>query len=349
MLRVIIVIGVLQFRFLIITKVGGIMYETLLTMFDTQNPCWTKELFALAGEDESALDELEKAGFLLASDGTYCLTKKGSEKFLELKNELYIDELPGTASENPKLHTKRTKLRILLDKAHAQRWGIKEFTTGKTFRVWPKLERDKLFSLKNGLMWLYEESDVYKKMKAEFPHALTNGRRTDLVSPEKLESWVEENCKETDTLTADLLYLSRYDFIHYTNFKGHPNDPDRIINTDRFLFVFANEDMAENIETVGRFHLWLNTLRRMVIPGYTDRDTQEQDSVSWLLFVTDTEAEAVRLADELGAFGETLVKNANPFEVWTISLESLENVGETKEVIWELLPVTAHEAQRTVS
>ena len=324
------------------------MYENLLTMFDTQNPCWTKELFALAGEDASALGELEKAAFLHNNGGIYNLTEKGTEKFLEVKNELYIDELPGHVSEKPEIHAKRTKLRMLLDKTHTQRWGIKEFYTGKSFKFWPKLEKNELLSLNNSISWLYEDSAIYKKMNAEFPHALIDSRRTDLVSPEKLAAWIAENCSETDTLTADLLYLSRYDFIHYTDFKGHPNDPDRIINTDRFLFFFAKDDIAEDLEVVGRFHLWLNTLRRMVIPGYVDRDTQEQDSVSWLMFVTEGEADAVRLAEELGTFNEALVKNANPFEVWTISFEALEKVTDSKEVIWELLPVTAHEVQRTV-
>ena len=86
----------------------------------------------------------------------------------------------------------------------------------------------------------------------------------------------------------------------------------------------------------------------MLIPGYVDRDTQEQDSVSWLIFTTETEDEAIELAEKLGRFKEKLVANANPCEVWTISTEALEGIKEKRELIWELLPYTGHPAQRTI-
>jgi hypothetical protein len=86
----------------------------------------------------------------------------------------------------------------------------------------------------------------------------------------------------------------------------------------------------------------------MMIPGYVDRDTQEQDSVSWLIFTTEREDEAAAMAEELGKFGEKLVENANPCEIWTVSMEALENVTEKRELIWELLPEIAHPAQRTI-
>ena len=320
----------------------------LITLFDSQNPCWTKELFITAGENPSELDELESMGLISLVDNIYALTEKGQEKFRERQKELYLDTSAGDIGVNRPLAAKRTKLRLLLDIAHSQRWGIKEFYCGKSFRVWPKLAKEELFCLDNGLKWLYESSAIYQKMAAEFPYIFIDRRKTDLGPAEKLRSWLAENCPEAGLLTADLLYLSRYDFIHYTDFKGHPNDPDRIINTDRFLFVFAEEEMSENIETVGHFHLWLNTLRRMVIPGYADRDTQEQDSVFWLLFVTEKEQRAAALAKELAAYDPELVKNANPCEVWTISFEALENVTESKEVIWELLPIIAHQTQRAI-
>lgn len=324
------------------------MSEDAITLFDSQNPCWTKELFIAAGEDPSALDELESNGCLGLEDSIYALTAKGREKFLERQKELYLDTAPGDIEVNRAIAAKRTRLRLLLDKAHKQRWGIKEFYCGKSFKLWPKLTKEELFCLDGGLTWRYQTSPLYQKMAEEFPHVFIDRRRTDLVSAEELSNWLADNCPKPDFITADLLYLSRYDFVHYTDFKGHPNDIGRIINTDRFLFVFAKETMAENIETVGRFHLWLNTLRRMVIPGYADRDTQEQDSVFWLLFVTEDEKRAAELAKELAAYDPELVKNANPCEVWTISFEALENVTESKEVIWELLPAIAHQAQRTI-
>ena len=116
----------------------------------------------------------------------------------------------------------------------------------------------------------------------------------------------------------------------------------------KILFDLPFREDEEDLASVAKFHLWLNTLRRMMIPGYVDRDTQEQDSVSWLVFTTEREDEAAELAEELGKFGEKLVENANPCEIWTVSMEALENVKEKRELIWELLPDIAHPAQRTI-
>ncbi len=325
------------------------MSETILTMFDEQNPCWTEELLKLAGEDTSRLDDLISSGFLELSEGIYSLTETGKTEFERLKNELFLESAPGSKPSDPHRSVKRTKLRFLLDNGHLQRWGIKVYHSGQDLIFYPVLRKEELLSLKNGkLEWSYADSPLYIKINEEFKSAFIEERRTDLVTPKRLRSWCSDNSMDPGILNIDLLYLCHYDFMQYRDFGGHPNDRMKVINTDRFLFVFPEHETEKNLATVAKFHLWLNTLRRMMIPGYVDRDTQEQDSVSWLIFTTEREATATALAEELGKFKEKLVENANPCEVWTLSIEALENVTVKRELIWELLPDIAHPAQRTI-
>lgn len=323
--------------------------EIIITMFSKEDPCWTAELLELAGEDASGLDDLAGDGLLELSGGIYSLTEEGRACFERVKNELFLDGEPGEKPRDPERSLKRTKLRILLDDAHLQRWGIKVYHSGQKLEYYPALRDEELVCWGNGILeWKYSASQLYQKINNEFSPSFIEGRRTDLVTPERIKSWCAENSAEAGTLDIDLLYLCHYDFMQYRDFPGHPNDRLKVINTDRFLFVFTDRDIKKDLVTVAKFHLWLNTLRRMMIPGYVDRDTQEQDSVSWLVFTTEKEIDAAALAEELGNFGDTLVENANPCEVWTISLEALENVKEKRELIWELLPDIAHPAQRTI-
>ncbi|MCE5202182.1 MAG: hypothetical protein LLF78_06705 [Synergistaceae bacterium] len=325
------------------------MSEAIITRFDSENPCWTAELLELAGEDTEDLPELVRNGTLRLFNGIYSLTEAGISEFDRIASEMFLEGNPGTPPTDMKRSVARTKLRLLLDNAHIQRWGIKDFRTNISLPIRPNLTRDEIFSIEDRrLKWLYTESPIWKKIEAEFPAVSIESRRTDLVPPEKLAEWCKENCPKAGSLAVDLLYLCRYDFMQYRDFPGHPNDPMRLINTDRFLFVFSSREPADNLETIGKFHIWLNNLRRMIIPGYVDRDTQEQDSVSWLIFAAETENEAGTLAEELSSYGEDLVKNANPCEIWTISLEALEKLNEKRELVWELLPETAHQVQRTL-
>lgn len=325
------------------------MSETILTMFDEQNPCWTAELLELAGEDAHGIDDLVSSGSLECLEGIYSLTEAGKTEFERSRNELFLDGSPGSKPSDPERSVKRTKLRILLDNAHLQRWGIKVYHAGQDLFFYPDLKEDQLLSLKNGtLEWSYADSPLYRKINEEFKPAFIEGRRTDLVTAEKLSSWCKDNSMHPGRFNIDLLYLCHYDFMQYRDFKSHPNDRNKVINTDRFLFVFPEPGIEKNLVNVAKFHLWLNTLRRMMIPGYVDRDTQEQDSVSWLIFTTETEDEAKLMSEELGKFKEKLVENANPCEIWTVSMEAIENVTEKRELIWELLPDIAHPAQRTI-
>ena len=325
------------------------MSESIVTRFDSENPCWTKELLELAGEDTEDLPELVRNGTLELRDGIYALSDAGILEFRRIASELFLEGEPGIQPADIKRSVDRTSLRLLLDNAHVQRWGLKDFKTNVSLPIRPALAREEMFSLEKGrLKWLYTNSPVWKKIEEEFPTASIENRSLDLVPKERLMKWCEKNCPHAGSLDVDLLYLCRYDFMQYKDFQGHPNDDLRLINTDRFLFIFPGPHEEDNLETIGKFHIWLNGLRRMIIPGYVDRDTQEQDSVSWLIFALDTEKEATAFVQGLSRYGEELVSNANPCEIWAISFEALENAEERRELIWELLPDLAHPIQRTL-
>ena len=55
--------------------------DQLITRFDAENPCWTAESLALAGEAAAALPDLEAAGLLEQRGGVYSLTEAGAAAF----------------------------------------------------------------------------------------------------------------------------------------------------------------------------------------------------------------------------------------------------------------------------
>lgn len=323
--------------------------ESLLFRFDSDNPCWSEDLLKMAGEDVSCLPLLIERGFLSQDDGIYTLTEKGVEFFESEGREFFIAAAPGRRPSCPKRSLARTKLRLLFDGAHLQRWGLKEFYTDVELEFHPALTREDIFRLEDGnVAWLYQNAVVYKKLAEDFPVVEVDKRSTDGISSDRIMAWHRDNSPEAGLLSVDVLHLSRYDFMAYNDFKGHPRDPLKLINTDRFLFAFPCDSVVANLETIGKFHLWLNYLRRVQIPGYADCDTQEQFSVSWLVFAVETEAEAAALVARLSPFGEALVRNADPCEIWTISMEALQNVKEKQEVVSELLMLAAHPIQRAL-
>lgn len=306
-------------------------------------------MLKMAGEDVSCLPSLMERGFLSQDGGIYTLTGKGAEFFESEGREFFIAEAPGRRPACPKRSLARTKLRLLFDGAHLQRWGLKEFYTEVELEFHPALAGEEIFRLEGGdIVWLYRDSAVYKKLAEDFPAVEVDRRSTDGMPNDRITAWNRANSPEAGMLPVDVLHLSRYDFMAYSDFKGHPRDPLKLINADRFLFTFPCGGTAGELETIGKFHLWLNYLRRVQIPGYVDCDTQEQFSVSWLVFAVETEAEAAALVAGLSPFGEALVRNADPCEIWTISMEALQNVKEKQEVVSELLMLAAHPIQRAL-
>ena len=87
-------------------------------------------------------------------------------------------------------------------------------------------------------------------------------------------------------------------------------------------------------------------MRRVELTDYFDIDEQEQDSISVLYLVSAKEAEAAERAERLARFGAALTEGAEPFEIWTLSEETLFAVKDRRELIWELLPHVAHPVRR---
>ncbi|MEG1911413.1 MAG: hypothetical protein RR091_02880 [Cloacibacillus sp.] len=311
------------------------MDENLLLRFDSLHPCWTVEMLRRENEDISSLEELQEAGLVAEKDGCFFLTEEGAARFAPLAKASYIEDAPGGRPEAPAKAARAAELMDLLNKKHAQRWGIKKYLNSQKLKIFPS---DRCVD------WSYTQNEAYQKMLEEFPTVGLKSRTTERYA-KKTAAWLAANEKNMGGFTPDLLYICYYDYIHYTDFKGHPHDPLRLINADRFLFVFC-EESASAARTASEFFRWTTLERRVMLPGYFDIDTQEQDSVCWLVFVTEKEERAAELARELAPLFTKIPQEAEPCEIWTISFEALQNVTEKRELIWELLPQTAHAAKR---
>lgn len=299
------------------------------------------------GEDREDLLKLAEAGLVESRDGFFWLTERGKDMFIEAARNCFLVDKPGDVSCDVARSLLITRLWLDLEDGHVQRWGLKDYHFHWSFAIRPPLSKPLYVVDKEGFRWLYHGDPVFKKMDEKFPLIKIKDRKLHDLSDEKLCDWQARFEADEDLLKADLLYLSRYDFEHYTDFKGYPGDDIKLVNADRFFFSF-DRDMDMRLNTIGKYHLWLNELRRAAVPGYLDLDTQEQQSVNWLLFVTENETDAISGAEELKALGDELISPVNPMEIWTISLEALENYPPKQEVIWELLPFTGHAVCRTL-
>lgn len=323
--------------------------ESLISYFDADNPCWIAELLRSRGEDAGLLPGLVDSGILSLNSGIYSLTDSGVKEFARVNKELFMGLKAGANPVNPRRSLLRTRLRILLDETHQQRWGLKDFRTDARLTFYPALKSRELFGLEGGrLNWLYPRNLLYLKLAEDFPIPAVDRRAVNLTHANGVAGRNHWRESAAGVLPVDLLYLSRYDFMSYQNFRGHSNDPLGLINANRFLFVFPDDNDIGNLQTIGNFHLWLNYLRRVQIPGYVDCDTQEQFSVSWLIFATEREAEAARITEKLSVHGETLLGEASPCEIWSISLEALTRAKEKHEIISELLIQIAMPIQRDI-
>ena len=323
----------------------------ILTLFDETCPCWTKEMLLKEGVSAQELAKLCEDGYLDAADGVYSLTSAGVEGYKREAAENFIEEGPGLAPADRARSARAGAAMKLFDAAHTQRWGMKHYFARPRLTSFPAVTRDSGFkAYGEKLTWPYMDGAAEKQMEAEFPPRGVRGRPESLAADaERAEKWLEAHRSELDVFEPDILYLSRYDYLQYTNFKGHPMDQMNIINTDRFALVLDDGDIEKELQTICGFRRWIMLQRRVVLPGFFDIDTQEQDSVTWLLLVTDTEDEAINCADRLARFGEQIMAGAEPFEVWTMSMERLAEIDEKREVVWELLPDAAHPVCRSVA
>ena len=323
--------------------------ESVLLRFDERHPCWTAEMFELVGSDAASVKSLLQLGSLAVEDEVYFLTDKGVEHFKHVAQESFLPIHPGRTACCKKLQARRSELMLLVDRRHMQRWGLKEYILPFCFGV-PDLPDEELFRLEgDSVEWLYLKSSPFSAMLRDFPIVGMAARDETAPTSEFIAEWLEKNSPKLRASTFDLLYRSRYDFEQYTDFKPPLADPCYLLNTDRFVFSFAPKPVRENLSAyltlIGEFHMILTMLRRMYLPGYTDLDSHEQDSVNWLILTFEREEDSVACAELLTQYGDYLEEPAGPFDIWSISMEALHK-AEYADMIWDLLPLTAHPINR---
>lgn len=318
-----------------------------ITFFDSLHPCLTAEILAEDGVGEAELSSLVRRGMLYCEEGVYFLTEAGRGEFLRAARESFIDAKPGDAPEDRARSARGAKFLRLFDAAFAQRWGIKEYYARPELPTFPELPGEEPFRAEGGkIVWPYMTSREEREMEEKFPLAGIEGRYEKMSAAAAAGAeWMRENEKSIGKFSPDIFFVCRYDYRYYEDFKGHPNDPMRLINTDRFAFIF-DDGGDENLRKIGEFRRWLSLMRRAALPGFFDIDTQEQDSVSQIFFVTEEEGGAACCAEALIPFGASLTEGAEPFEIWTLSFEALAAVEEKRELVWELLPDIARPVRR---
>lgn len=322
--------------------------ELLLTSFDSLHPCWTEKTLKLAGSSAAEAEELVQQGLLQKKDDIWFLSLAGREAFKKIASENYIDAEPGLPPREPWRAAKAVELLLLLDKAHPQRWGLKDY------KLQPELISGPVpfapqWEIKEGkLSWPDFQSSERKALLSLFPGRGLGNRAANMQKDAAAAAeWLKG--RKTASFTPDLLYICHYDFIYYRDFKGHPNDPLKLINADRFFFVLDNGELTAELEAAAAFRNWTDFTRKVMLPGYLDIDTQEQDSVCWLLLASGSEKEALATAERLRPFSEELAEGVSPAEIWTISLEALASLKEKRELVWELLPDLGHPVTRAES
>ena len=334
--------------------------ESTLLLFDEQHPCWTQAMLELLEYDAGTLDALCREGLLqkdilTKNKEVYLLTSEGTLRFRQTAEESFLPLRPGALalSADKKQEANRSLLQLLLDKRHLQRWGLKEYCKPFRFEI-PDLKEEALFTFDNQVLeWRYLKDPVFIKMAEDFPVLGLAARKQPAPDPSRLCEWIALNVPRRRTMEVDLLYKSRYDFQSYAHFPKLPGDPCDLLNADRFFCSFAPQPTAENINAfltmLGEYHLLLTMLRRMFIPGYVDLDSLDQDGINWFVYIYECEEDARKCAGLLSRFGSALAGPAAPLEIWSLSLQALQECCGTHkcgaheyETIHDLLPFVAH-------
>lgn len=303
--------------------------------FTEDHPCWTVALFERVGEDLSGLDGLERTGLLAREGDALWLTDEGRAAFARLAAELYVPDRPGEVPMDAARSLMATELWLEMERCNAQRGGLKRYLFRPKISVRPALSREDAWAIEAGrIAWRYLDAPTVRDVLAGPPPPTVLERSLDPWRPEALAAW---RSLPSEPFVPDVALLVDYDFEHYLGFEGHPGDEMRIINTDRFVFSAAST-MEDRLDELGRFHRWLLELRRLRIAGWLDLDFQQQDSVSWLIFLVRSQGEARAVQTEMRALGPALTGPAMPMEVWALSLEAMRECPSGRELVWDVLP-----------
>ena len=308
------------------------MREDLLIRFSQNHPCWSRDLLFRAGEilllDEN-LDYLLTQGLLIKNNNLYFLSDAGRAEFEKISDELFLYERPGNEPKDFKRCALATELWLELERCNLQKWGLKKYLFRPELAVRPKLKLNKIFEFNNNkINWLY-----LNKIKNFIDNYYLGGRDIN-KNLSKLAEWLK---LERELFTPDLFLIINYDFKNYLEFKSPEQDELKLVNTDRFIFII-NKDAEACINEISKFHRFIIEQRYLRLPGYFDLDCHEQGSATWLIFLTESQNDAVSLQNELKNFGASLIEPVMPCEIWTLSLESLRQCEAGRDVIWEVVP-----------
>ena len=329
--------------------------EMVLLLFDHLHPCWNEESVFLAGEDPESLGRLHVEGLLDKNNDRYFLSAKGIDVFKTLSSQWFCETVPVEESLDEaaqKYFLWRTTFQSLLDRSFVARWGAKDYHLGLHLEYSPALSgKDFFVNESSHIVWTYDSHPLVKKMKEDFSLSGVKAREKTPRTLEEIKEWHKLNNVPSSFFYVDLLLLGRYDFAYYMHYPKHPNDVLGLVNADKFFCFQAPkpfEHVDSYIETIGKVHLFLLNQRRMYIPGYVDLDSADQDSLNWIIWIVDTEEEALSLHKILDPMGESLIGPARPLDVWILSLEALRNVHEKYEMVYDLFPHVAHSVIRSI-
>ena len=257
-----------------------------------------------AGETLDGFNELLDKGLLAEQNNLYCLSDLGRKEFERISAELYLYETPGAAPLDFKRCAMTTELWLELERCNIQRWGLKRYLFRPELEVRPALNNNNYY--------------------------------LELAANKSLAEWLE---LDSELFTPDLILLINYDFKNYLGFKPLEHDKLKLANTDRFIFVIVNNiNINEELDVIKKFYKFIIEQRYLRLPNCFDLDCHEQGSATWLIFVTELQADAINLQRELKNFAFNFIELLRPAEIWTLPLESLRDCEVGREVIWEVLP-----------
>jgi len=320
---------------------------SLLLLFDTDHPCWSAPLVELAGEDPAGLGILEERKLLeKVGPEAYVLTAAGRDRFTGLARECYLETAAGRPPADPAHSLFGLESILRLDQGFHSPWGSKDAKVDIALSYFPELPAagslDELEDLQG--------HPLVPSFAAEFPRI---GAEAPRPSMEKLEAWVRQNGASRGNLSLDVLFLHRYDYAYYMDASA-PGDSLRLLNTDRLMIRLAEpfgigEEafLKQATRDLSSLRPFLEYARRFLLPGRFDTDTQEQSSVTWWVWATRTETEALTLQRWLAPVSDRLIGPSAPLDFWIFSLEGLQAERERHETFYELFESAAIAVART--
>lgn len=317
----------------------------MLLLFSKNQGCWTSDMVRLAGEDPGQLRFLKEKGFLEEHDGIYSLTPAGREHFSTAAAESYFDAEPAGDISDEKKEMDRCRLALLLNNSFVGRWGVKDFRLGQTLKYYPGMEGREICSVDpSGIpLWKYDSTEMINEIRDCFPQH----RKADLhPSIEDIEQWMTSKGIKRGNLEIDLMFLHYCDFIYYMHKTPPSSDRLKLMHADRFYMQFTRKEYYDEpmklYEVIGKLHLFLLYYRHLILPGNFDLDIHQQENINALMFVTKKEEEAVRFFKDFSPMAEELVGPAKPLDIWSLSMEAIENHPVREDSHFDLFEKIGH-------